>query len=112
MRSSQYSEINDGLILPNLKSGLPIFLCGDLNISKPPEFNALLDKLKFENGPLSGKILYSTLGDKKLVDYILVKLEDFKIKSVERKIQEFSPKLLVNPFYYSDHYAIEMEIIW
>ena len=112
VRSSQYSEINDGLILPNLKSGLPIFLCGDLNISKPPEFNALLDKLKFENGPLSGKILYSTLGDKKLVDYILVKLEDFKIKSVERKIQEFSPKLLVNPFHYSDHYAIEMEIIW
>ena len=91
---------------------MPIFLCGDLNISKPPEFNALLDKLKFENGPLSGKILYSTLGDKKLVDYILVKLEDFKIKSVERKIQEFSPKLLVNPFHYSDHYAIEMEIIW
>ena len=112
VRSSQYSEINDGLILPNLKSGLPIFLCGDLNISKAPEFNALLDKLKFENGPLSGKILYSTLGDKKLVDYILVKLEDFKIKSVERKIQKFSSKLLVNPFHYSDHYAIEMEIIW
>ena len=112
LRSSQYSEINDGLILPNLKSGLPIFLCGDLNISKPPQLNALLDKLKFENGPLSGKILYSTLGDKKLVDYILVKLEDFKIKSIERKIQEFSSKLLVNPFHYSDHYAIEMEIIW
>ena len=112
VRSSQYSEINDGLILPNLKSGLPIFLCGDLNISKSPQLNALLDKLKFENGPLSGKILYSALGDKKLVDYILVKLEDFKIKSVERKIQEFSSKLLVNPFYYSDHYAIEMEIIW
>ena len=112
VRSSQYSEINDGLILPNLKSGLPIFLCGDLNISKAPEFNALLDKLKFENGPLSGKILYSALGDKKLVDYILVKLEDFKIKSVERKIQEFSSKLLVNPFHYSDHYAIELEIIW
>ena len=35
VRSSQYSEINDGLILPNLQSGLPIFLCGDLNISKP-----------------------------------------------------------------------------
>ena len=82
------------------------------NISKSPQLNALLDKLKFENGPLSGKILYSTLGDKKLVDYILVKLEDFKIKSVERKIQEFSSKLLVNPFHYSDHYAIEMEIIW
>ena len=112
VRSSQYSEINEELILPNLKSGLPIFLCGDLNISKSTQLNALLDKLKFENGPLSGKILYSTLGDKKLVDYILVKLEDFKIKSVERKIQEFSPKLLVNPFHYSDHYAIEMEIIW
>ena len=112
VRGSQYSEINNKLILPNTKSGLPIFLCGDLNISKLPQFNALLDKLKFENGPLSGEFLYFTFGDKKLVDYILVKAEDFRFKSIERKIQQFSSNLLVNPFHYSDHYAIEMEVVW
>ena len=112
VRSSQYSEINDGLILPNLKSGLPIFLCGDLNISKPPEFNALLDQLKFENGPLSGKILYSTLGDKKLVDYILVKTKYFKFQSQERRIQNMSINLFIDPIQLSDHYPVEGIFTW
>ena len=112
VRSSQYSEINDGLILPNLKSGLPIFLCGDLNISKPPEFNALLDKLKFENGPLSGKILNSTLGDKKLVDYILVKTKFFKFQSQERRIQNMSINLFIDPIQLSDHYPVEGIFTW
>ena len=112
VRSSQYSEINDGLILPNLKSGLPIFLCGDLNISKPPQLNELLDKLKFENGPLSGKILYSTLSDKKLVDYILVKTNFFKFQSIERKIQNMSINLFIDPIQLSDHYPVEGIFTW
>ena len=112
VRSSQYSEINDGLILPNLKSGLPIFLCGDLNISKPPQLNELLDKLKFENGPLSGEILYSTLSDKKLVDYILVKTNFFKFQSIERRIQNMSIKLFIDPIQLSDHYPVEGILTW
>ena len=112
VRSSQYSEINDGLILPNLKSGLPIFLCGDLNISKPPQLNALLDKLKFENGPLSGEILYSTLGGKKLVDYILVKTKFFKFQSQERRIQNMSINLFIDPIQLSDHYPVEGIFTW
>ncbi|SVE14296.1 uncharacterized protein METZ01_LOCUS467150, partial [marine metagenome] len=34
IRISQYTEINDKLVQPHSKIGIPLILCGDLNISK------------------------------------------------------------------------------
>ena len=49
IRSSQYSEINNTLILPNKESEIPLILCGDLNISEPAQLNRMLKKLKLIN---------------------------------------------------------------
>ena len=113
VRTNQYTEINENLILPHVKQGIPLIMCGDLNISKPSCLRPLLKKLKLKNGLLSGKLQFSTMGQyKELLDYILVKTETFKFQSVERKIQNISVNLFINPIQLSDHYPIEGIFKW
>ncbi len=113
VRTNQYTEINENLILPHVKQGIPLIMCGDLNISKPACLAPLLKKLKLENGFLSGKLQFSTIGQyKQLLDYILVKTETFKFQSVERKIQNMSSGLFINPAQLSDHYPVEGIFRW
>jgi len=113
VRKDQYTEINENLILPHIKQGIPLIMCGDLNISKPSRLEPLLKKLKLENGFLSGKLQFSTIGQyRQLLDYILVKTETFKFKSVERKIQNLSGDLFINPTQLSDHYPLEGIFRW
>ena len=113
VRINQYTEINENLILPYVKHEIPIILCGDLNISKASHMASLLNKLKLKNGLLSGKLQFSTVGQyNELLDYILVKTETFKFQSVERKIQNMSVNLFINPIQLSDHYPIEGIFKW
>ena len=113
VRTDQYMEINENLILPYVKQEIPLIMCGDLNISKPSRLAPLLKKLKLENGFLSGKLQFSTIGQyKQLLDYILVKTETFKFQSVERKIQNMSGDLFTNPTQLSDHYPVEGIFRW
>ncbi|MBC8256225.1 MAG: hypothetical protein H8E85_02860 [Candidatus Marinimicrobia bacterium] len=109
IRTQQYTEIYEKLILPNLDPEIPLFLCGDLNISQAEYLEKMLDKLKSENGSLSGELLFSITGkNAELLDYILVKSNDFKFKSIERKIIKMSP----NPTSFSDHYPIHGVFKW
>jgi len=113
VRTDQYTQINKNLILPHMKQGIPLIMCGDLNISKPSHLASLLKKLKLENGLLSGKLQFSTIGQyKQLLDYILVKTETFKFQSVERKIQDMTGDLFINPSQLSDHYPVEGIFKW
>ena len=113
VRTNQYTEINENLILPYVKQGIPLIMCGDLNISEPLHLALLLKKLKLNNGLLTGKLQFSTIGQyKQLLDYILVKTETFKFQSVERKIQNMSRGLLINPAQLSDHYPVEGTFRW
>ena len=113
VRTNQYTEINENLILPHVKQGIPFIMCGDLNISEPSCLAPLLKKLKLENGLLSGKLQFSTVGQyKQLLDYILVKTETFKFQSIERKIKILSDDLFINPAQLSDHYPVEGTFKW
>ena len=113
VRTNQYTEINENLISPHIKQGIPLIMCGDLNISKPSCLIPLLNKLKLTNGLLSGKLQFSTMGPyKELLDYILLKTETFKFYSVERKIQDMTGDLFINPAQLSDHYPIEGIFRW
>ena len=113
VRTNQYTEINENLILPHVKQGIPLIMCGDLNISKPSCLVPLLKKLKLKNGLLSGNLQFSTIGPyKELLDYILVKTETFKFHSVERKIQDMTGDLFINPAQLSDHYPVEGTFKW
>ena len=81
------SYMNNTLtILPNENFDIPLILCGDLNISKPSKLKQMLKNLNFVNGPLIGKIQYSSLGDNhELFDYILVKTKIFKFSKKPTK---------------------------
>ena len=113
VRTNQYTEIHENLILPHVKQGIPLIMCGDLNISKPSYLIPLLKKLKLKNGLLSGNLQFSTMGHyKELLDYILVKTETFQFHSVERKIQDMTGDLFINPSQLSDHYPVEGTFKW
>ena len=109
IRTKQYTEIYEKLILPNEKGEIPLILCGDLNISIPVQLKIMLEKLKLDNGPLVGKLQYSSIGeDSKLLDYILVRSDNYQFQSIEREILEISKtsKSL------SDHYPIQAIFKW
>ena len=113
IRTSQYTEIQQKLILPNENSEIPLILCGDLNISKPSKLNQMLEKLNFFNGPLSGKLKHTSLGNNhELLDYILVKSEKIKFQSIERRILNMSVYLNIDSIQLSDHYPIEGILKW
>ena len=109
IRTQQYTEIYEKLILPNDKSEIPLILCGDLNISKPGKLKIMLEKLHLMNGPLSGDLQFSSTGEyQQLLDYILVKSDNFQFESIERKILDISK----NPKSLSDHYPIQGIFKW
>ena len=113
IRRSQYDEINLGLILPYVKINKPLILCGDLNISNVVNLDKMLKHLNLKNGPLSGKLQFSTFSQpNELVDYILVKTDKFSFKSIQRRIQDFSMDFLEYSTNMSDHYPIEANFIW
>ena len=113
IRRSQYDEINLGLILPYVKINKPLILCGDLNISNVVNLDKMLKHLNLKNGPLSGKLQFSTFSQpNELVDYILVKTDKFRFKSIQRRIQDFSMDFLEYSTNMSDHYPIEANFIW
>ena len=104
IRTQQYTEIHEKLILPNKNNEIPLILCGDLNIYKPVQLMDMLEKLKLKNGPLVGSLQFSTTGENaELLDYILVKSSNFQFDSIERKILKMSE----NPNSFSDHYPIQ-----
>ena len=109
IRTQQYTEIYEKLILPNDKREIPLILCGDLNISMPVQLRKMLEKLKLDNGPLLGKLQFSSIGeDLELLDYILVKSDNLQFESIERKILDISK----NPKSLSDHYPIQGKFKW
>ena len=113
IRRSQYDEINLGLILPYVKINKPLILCGDLNISNVVNLDKMLKHLNLKNGPLSGKLQFSTFSQpNELVDYILVKTDKIRFKSIQRRIQDFSMDFLEYSTNMSDHYPIEANFIW
>ena len=109
IRIQQYTEIHEKLILPNKNNEIPLILCGDLNIYKPVQLMDMLEKLKLKNGPLVGSLQFSTTGkNAELLDYILVKSDNFQFESIERKILDISK----NPKSLSDHYPIQGIFKW
>ena len=113
IRTSQYTEIQQKLILPNENSEIPLILCGDLNISKPSKLNQMLEKLNLMNGPMSGKLKHTSFGNNhELLDYILVKSKKIKFQSIERRILNMSDYLKIDPIQLSDHYPVEGIFKW
>ena len=73
----------------------------------------MLETLNIINGPLAGKLHYSSLGrNHELLDYILVKMNQFKFKTIERRIQNMSVHLIIDPIQFSDHHPIEGIFKW
>ena len=62
-----------------------------------------MEKLNFMNGPLSGKLKHTSLGNNhELLDYILVKSKKIKFQSIERRILNMSVDLNIDSIQLSD----------
>jgi len=122
IRESQCSEIKEHLLNQYFDPDIPQLICGDFNIdmSDPVNYQIMLHTLEARNGEISGDVQFTydeidntlartTLGKKRVIDYILVRNEQW-IEHIERKIQTFYTHFGGKHAHLSDHYAMEAHI--
>ena len=122
IREKQCYQIKNQLLQKHYLANVPQIICGDFNIemSDHEHYNNMIQTLDAKNGNINGELQYTydeinnTLvknqGEKrKLIDYILVRNENF-IQKIERRIQTFYLQIGEKFTHLSDHYALEAEI--
>jgi endonuclease/exonuclease/phosphatase family metal-dependent hydrolase len=103
IRKSQCKELYANLLEKFKKQGVPQLICGDMNVNSTDEesYNDMLKTLDAENGELVGSVKvtysgptndinYSTAN--KQLDYILVRNNGAKVRSIKRKVSIFQKK--------------------
>ncbi|MDB5283943.1 MAG: Endonuclease/exonuclease/phosphatase [Bacteroidota bacterium] len=120
IRYKQMDQIYMELLAPYRREGVPQLVCGDMNteVEIKERYCAMLDCFGAENGEISGieKCTYDGCNNniaqsfgvknKTTYDYILVRNNGIKIKSVKR----FVSVLKKGKKYLSDHYGIVCEL--
>jgi len=122
VREKQCSEIKEHLLNQYFNSNIPQLICGDFNIDMDdqPNYKIMLSTLGANNGEISGDVKFTydeinnnlarnAMGEKKVIDYILVRNEQW-IDHIERKIQTFYARIGQKSSNLSDHYAMEASI--
>jgi len=122
VREKQCREIREHLLNQYFNPNIPQLICGDFNIDMDDHVNyqSMLHTLGSNNGEISGdiKVTYdetdnnlarTTLGKKRVIDYILVRNEQW-IERIERKVQTFYARIGQKSSNLSDHYAMEAVI--
>ena len=123
IRKSQYEEIYQYLLEPYQKTGVPQFICGDLNTNSADSvsYMDMLNTLKAENGELLGEIKVTIGGiandmstggttNQYEIDYILVRDNGTDIKSIKRKVSILQHPWSKKRKDLSDHYGVEAVI--
>lgn len=120
VRYKQMDHIYADLLAPYRREGVPQIVCGDMNTEAEikERYCAMLDCFGAENGDISGveKSTYDGVNNdlaqsfgvrnKTTYDYILVRNNGIRIKSVKR----FVSVLKKGKKYLSDHYGIACEL--
>ncbi len=120
VRFKQMDQIYTELLSPFNRPGVPQLICGDMNTEAEikDRYCAMLDCFGAENGDISGveKCTYDGVNNyiaqsfgvknKTTYDYILVRNNGIKIKSVKR----FVSVLKKGKKFLSDHYGIACEV--
>ena len=120
IRKSQYEEIYSYLLEPYQKTGVPQFICGDLNTNSADSvsYMDMLNTLKAENGELLGEVKVTIGGiandmssggttNQYEIDYILVRDNGADIKSIKRKVSILQHPWSKKRKDLSDHYGVE-----
>lgn len=121
IRKSQCKELYTNLLEKFKRPGVPQFICGDMNVksSDDESYTDMLKTLDAENGELGGniKVTYdcdaNDLGShdiKNQIDYILIRNNGAKVKSIKRKVSVFQKNWGRKNKDLSDHYAVEAVI--
>jgi len=123
IRKSQYEEIYGYLLEPYQKTGVPQFICGDLNTNSADSvsYMDMLNTLKAENGKLLGEVKVTIGGiandmssggtaNQYEIDYILVRDNGTGIKSIKRKVSILQHPWSKKRKDLSDHYGVEAVI--
>jgi endonuclease/exonuclease/phosphatase family metal-dependent hydrolase len=132
---NQYNQINGELLLPNYKSGVPQFICGDFNTLKslPPKlpdnvsqtfvdrlarYQVMLQTLQAADGDLTGEqqftmdrpyndLCVTRKEYRLLLDYILLRSDRPQPYSIQRKVQIIRQRWSPEHQDLSDHFAVE-----
>lgn len=121
----QFHQIYDGLIEPYEKENVPQLLCGDMNCSSkiPTDYNQMLKIFHIENPAPMYDDRYEKNGGLlgRTIDYILVRPNNSGMKIIR------TSKILIGPDWkktkavgkkfgvhcgLSDHYPMEIQVVW
>jgi len=123
VRDAQFLQITNELIEPNADNKIPVIVVGDLNtaMGNTRDYQNMLNILGVVDGALGGTKKFTIDGKSndmikddeirgKLLDFILVKPGNVKIKRIKREIVVFKSQWRKKNSDISDHYAIEANI--
>lgn len=113
IRELQYEQIFSELLTTYQKDGVPQIICGDLNTRQTnvEAYQSMLKKLDAVDIQTSGERKHTTVTDKVIIDYILLRKNNSKIVAIEKQIRKFEAKTkMIDKLLgtLSDHLAVEV----
>lgn len=115
IRELQYAQLYTELLKPYEKEGVIQIICGDLNTRQTQleAYQSMLKKLDATDIKTSGKRKHTTVSDKVIIDYILLRKNNAVVEIIDKKIRKFIAKTEVIDKLQgtlSDHLAVELFI--
>ena len=115
IRKEQYLQMSEELLEPYSKMGVPQFLCGDMNTHKEKliDYTLMLEMLDAEDTPTFSEQVNTTVKDKSVIDYILLRPNGAAVQILDKNIQRFNAKSEVIDRLggtLSDHLAVDITV--
>lgn len=113
IRERQYEQLFKELLKVYEKDGIPQIICGDLNTKQTnlEAYESMLKKLDAADIQTSGERKHTTVTDRVIIDYILLRQNNSKIAAVDKQIRRFDAKTKMIEILdgtLSDHMAVEV----
>lgn len=113
IRESQYEQLFSQLLKVHEKEGVPQIICGDLNTKQSDEesYNSMLKKLDAIDIQTKGTLKHTTVTDRVIIDYILIRHNLSKVVAIDKQIRRFEAKTKMIDLLdgtLSDHLAVEV----
>lgn len=115
IREEQFKQMYEELLLPHSKLGVPQIICGDMNTHKEAmeDYANMLGILKAEDTPTYGDQVNTTVKDRTVIDYILLRRNKTLIRVVDKQVKRFMASGEVIDRLggtLSDHLAVDISI--
>lgn len=115
IRTEQYKMMTEKLLLPFSKMGVPQFVCGDMNTHKEDliVYAQMLETLDASDTPTFSEQVNTTVKDRTIIDYILIRENGANVRVIDKNIQRFQanqPVIERLGGTLSDHLAVDVTV--